>query len=153
MKKLPIGLQNFQKIVEDDFLYIDKTRQIHELIGMGSLYFLSPPRRFGKSLLISILKQVSGTPTFLVEILRNKRISASKIETKEVTDTFFDKFSIKNLDIYSLLFQTGYLTVSSVRYRPNSVRLIYSLDYPNQEVKEAFVHNFLSSTNNNETIN
>ncbi len=55
MKKLPIGKQNFKEIVEDGFVYVDKTRQIYELLDAGNLYFLSRPRRFGKSLLISTL--------------------------------------------------------------------------------------------------
>ena len=58
MKKLPIGLQNFERIIREDFLYVDKTQQIYELITEGSLYFLSRPRRFGKSLLLSTLRAV-----------------------------------------------------------------------------------------------
>ena len=54
MKKLyPIGIQNFEKIRKDDYFYIDKTDLVHELVKTGSYYFLSRPRRFGKSLLIS----------------------------------------------------------------------------------------------------
>ncbi len=56
MKKLPTGRQNFKAIIQEDLLYIDKTHQIYELISSGSLYFLSRPRRFGKSLLISTLR-------------------------------------------------------------------------------------------------
>ena len=58
MKKLPIGLQGFKEIIETDYLYIDKTRQIFELISHGKLYFLSRPRRFGKSLLLSTLTEI-----------------------------------------------------------------------------------------------
>ena len=58
MKKLTLGLQNFQKIASEDFIYIDKTRQIYDLIELGKLFFLSRPRRFGKSLLISIFKHI-----------------------------------------------------------------------------------------------
>jgi len=57
MKKLPIGIQDFEKIIKNDFLYIDKTEYIYKLI-QGSYYFLSRPRRFGKSLLISTLKEI-----------------------------------------------------------------------------------------------
>ncbi|MCP4152698.1 MAG: AAA family ATPase [bacterium] len=59
MKKLPIGIQTFEKIISDDYLYVDKTRDIHKLVsGGGQYYFLSRPRRFGKSLLISTLKEI-----------------------------------------------------------------------------------------------
>ncbi|MCP4217032.1 MAG: AAA family ATPase [bacterium] len=58
MKKLPIGIQTFEKIISGDYLYVDKTRDIHRLIsGGGQYYLLSRPRRFGKSLLISTLKE------------------------------------------------------------------------------------------------
>jgi len=56
MKKLPIDLQSFETIRENGYLYIDKTRHIHRMIDQGTFYFLSRPRRFGKSLLFSILK-------------------------------------------------------------------------------------------------
>ncbi len=58
MRKYPIGLQDFRKIREDSFLYIDKTRLIYNLIESGSYYFLSRPRRFGKSLLLSTIKEI-----------------------------------------------------------------------------------------------
>ena len=52
----PIGIQNFEKIRKDGYLYVDKTALIHQLVTTGSYYFLSRPRRFGKSLLISTLE-------------------------------------------------------------------------------------------------
>jgi hypothetical protein len=56
MKKLPIGIQTFRKIIEDDYLYVDKTKEIYQLVSKGGpYYFLSRPRRFGKSLLVSTL--------------------------------------------------------------------------------------------------
>ncbi|MFH0734971.1 MAG: AAA family ATPase [bacterium] len=58
MKKLPIGIQTFDEIIRNDYLYVDKTEQIEKLITMGKYYFLSRPRRFGKSLLISTLKEI-----------------------------------------------------------------------------------------------
>ncbi len=58
MKKLPIGTQDFAKLIESDRLYVDKTALIHQLIEEGTVYFLSRPRRFGKSLLLSTLKAI-----------------------------------------------------------------------------------------------
>ena len=54
--KYPIGIQNFESLVNDGYLYVDKTALIHELADNGRYYFLSRPRRFGKSLLISTLE-------------------------------------------------------------------------------------------------
>jgi hypothetical protein len=58
-QKLPIGIQDFVSIREDGFVYLDKTKQIYELItNSGKTFFLSRPRRFGKSLLCSTLAAV-----------------------------------------------------------------------------------------------
>ncbi len=55
-KIYPIGIQNFEKIRKDGYFYIDKTALIYQLVKTGSYYFLSRPRRFGKSLLLSTLE-------------------------------------------------------------------------------------------------
>ena len=52
----PIGIQTFEKIVKDGFVYVDKTDLIYSLVTQGQIYFLSRPRRFGKSLLLSTLR-------------------------------------------------------------------------------------------------
>lgn len=54
--KYPIGIQNFEQIITEGFVYVDKTALVHQLVTNGQIYFLSRPRRFGKSLLISTLK-------------------------------------------------------------------------------------------------
>lgn len=54
--KYPIGIQDFDKIINDGYVYVDKTSLIYRLVTEGSIYFLSRPRRFGKSLLVSTLK-------------------------------------------------------------------------------------------------
>ena len=56
MQKLPIGIQNFENIRLKNYLYVDKTKQILNLIENGECYFLSRPRRFGKSLTLSTLE-------------------------------------------------------------------------------------------------
>jgi len=58
-RKLPIGIQTFRKIRElDGYYYVDKTGFVIDLIEQGSCYFLSRPRRFGKSLLLDTLKDL-----------------------------------------------------------------------------------------------
>ena len=52
----PIGIQTFEKIKTEGFAYVDKTAHVYRLVSRGSCYFLSRPRRFGKSLLLSTLK-------------------------------------------------------------------------------------------------
>ena len=57
-KKLPIGIQTFSKLREEDHYYVDKTGLAVDLVQQGSCYFLSRPRRFGKSLLLDTLKEL-----------------------------------------------------------------------------------------------
>ena len=54
--KYPIGIQTFAKIREENFLYFDKTKEVYQLAKNGGYFFLSRPRRFGKSLLITTLE-------------------------------------------------------------------------------------------------
>ena len=55
-RKLPIGIQSFEKLRKGGYLYVDKTAYVYRLAHEGKPYFLSRPRRFGKSLLVSTLR-------------------------------------------------------------------------------------------------
>jgi hypothetical protein len=57
MKKLPVGYSTLDKIINDNCVYVDKTKFVVDLVNSGSYYFLSRPRRFGKSLFLDTLKQ------------------------------------------------------------------------------------------------
>jgi hypothetical protein len=56
MKKLGIGISDFKELIKGNYIYVDKAEYIYELINSGKYYFLSRPRRFGKSLLLSTLE-------------------------------------------------------------------------------------------------
>ena len=56
MKKLSVGISDFKELIQGNYIYVDKTEYIYKLINSGKYYFLSRPRRFGKSLLISTLE-------------------------------------------------------------------------------------------------
>ncbi len=56
MKKYPVGIQDFKELRTGNYLYIDKTEDVYTLVNSGKYFFLSRPRRFGKSLLLSTLK-------------------------------------------------------------------------------------------------
>ena len=59
MKHLPIGVYTFSDFIKYDYIYVDKTKDIYNLFAFGGkYYFLSRPRRFGKSLLLSTLKEI-----------------------------------------------------------------------------------------------
>lgn len=56
LRKLPIGIQSFEFLRSEGYLYVDKTALIYQMVTMGKPYFFSRPRRFGKSLLLSTLE-------------------------------------------------------------------------------------------------
>ncbi|MCK5808924.1 AAA family ATPase, partial [bacterium] len=97
LKKLPIGIQNFKELRTNGYLYIDKTELLHKLIDQGKYYFLSRPRRFGKSLLISTLDAIfSGEK----EVFKGLWIE-DKIEWKKhpVVRIDFTSDSVKKLGV------------------------------------------------------
>ena len=75
--KYPIGIQSFEQIIQDGYVYVDKTDLIYRLVTEGKIYFLSRPRRFGKSLLISTLKNY-----FLGRKELFKGLAIDKLETE-----------------------------------------------------------------------
>lgn len=78
----------------------------------------------------------TATPTFLIKLLRQKRLPAYTLEALTANDTLLESASIDALNVYALLFQTGYLTIK--RLRPSLRGTQYTLGYPNYEVAEAF---------------
>jgi hypothetical protein len=59
MQRLSISIQTFKKLREENRLYVDKTGYVHEIMDMGGCYFMSRPRRFGKSLFLSTLMELA----------------------------------------------------------------------------------------------
>ena len=58
IQKYPVGIQDFEKLRSENFLYIDKTEFIYKMVDIGGYYFLLRPRMFGKSLFISTLESL-----------------------------------------------------------------------------------------------
>ena len=81
----------------------------------------------------------TGTPTFLVKEIRRREYPAESFRNKKVDPTFFLTFNLQNLDIFSVMFQTGYLTIKNIV--PFGSDYIYTLDYPNNEVQQSFEKN------------
>ena len=77
----------------------------------------------------------SGTPTFLIKLLKEQEYDLLRFQKMSVPEAAFNAYEIEHLDIVPLLYQTGYLTIKS--YDPN--RRTYTLSYPNFEVEEAFI--------------
>lgn len=99
----PVGVQNFEKIRKEGYVYVDKTALIHRLVKQGTYYFLSRPRRFGKSLLISTLEAYFSGKKHLFEGLA---IEDLETEWNEYPILHFDlnakKFDAVE-DIYELV--------------------------------------------------
>ena len=93
IRKMPIGVQDFEKLILGGYVYVDKTKFVYQL-AQGNCYFLSRPRRFGKSLLLSTLKQY-----FLGNKDIFKGLAIEKLENENPTS--FDKVAwVKHPVIY-----------------------------------------------------
>lgn len=96
--KYPIGIQDFEKIRTGGYAYVDKTALIYKLANEGNYYFLSCPRRFGKSLLLSTLAKLrfgsywfeTGTPTFIVDLLKRGAFCLPNLTAQEVPGYFLN---------------------------------------------------------------
>ncbi len=128
MKKLPIGISTLRKIIEGGYLYIDKTKDIYRMINEEEYYFLSRPRRFGKSLLVSTLDEIfSGNK----ELFKGLWIYESnwKWERYPVIRIDMSKMKVRNEDdliteIKDLLNRFG--TKFRVKYETRSYTMQFS---------------------------
>lgn len=101
--KYPIGIQTFQTIIQDGFVYVDKTRSVYKLLTEGNIYFLSRPRRFGKSLMLSTLKAIFEGKQHLFKGL----FIENKIEWKKhpIIHISLNTYSNKEVDLRLALWE------------------------------------------------
>ncbi len=85
----------------------------------------------------------TGTPTFLIDLMRRRGFDAPQLEGLEVTDRLLGSFEIDAMEPETLLFQTGYLTILGERGMPGAA--IYRLGFPNQEVRQSLTDHFLAA--------
>ena len=83
----------------------------------------------------------TGTPTFLLHMIRNAQLNPLEFDSLEVSEKVIVATDIDRLDPISLMFQTGYLTVKSIANNPKGT--LFELHYPNEEVRQAFSSNLL----------
>lgn len=115
-KIYPIGIQNFEKIRQDGYFYVDKTALMYRMVKTGSYYFLSRPRRFGKSLLISTLEAYFQGKKELFEGLAVEKLEKDWIKypilhldlniEKYDTPESLDKILNDNLEYWESLYGT-----------------------------------------------
>lgn len=135
LKKLPVGQSSFENIIKEDNLYIDKTRDIYNLINSTKFNFLSRPRRFGKSLLISTLEQIFKGNR---ELFKGLWIYDSDYEWKE--------FPIIRLDMNTIDGTTPESLIESLRSfvdaTANSFDVNLSMNLLKQRFEELIVNIF-----------
>ena len=95
-RKLPIGIQDFESIRKDGYLYVDKTGYIYELVHGGKPFFLSRPRRFGKSLFLSTLKAYFEGKKNLFEGLKISELEDGNDDAWQEYPVFYIDFNKKN---------------------------------------------------------
>ena len=92
-RKLPIGIQGFEKLREEHFLYVDKTDYIYELAHVNVPYFLARPRRFGKSLLLSALKAYWEGKKALFSGLKIEKLEENNADAWKTYPVFYFDFN------------------------------------------------------------
>ena len=120
--KYPIGIQSFDQIIERGYVYVDKTNLIYRLVNEGKIYFLSRPRHFGKSLLVSTLKSY-----FLGRKDLFNGLAISSLETEWTEHPVF------HIDFNSTNFAKEVTLEQKINFMLNSWSTQYGL--PSQEGK------------------
>ncbi|MBR6390488.1 MAG: AAA family ATPase, partial [Lachnospiraceae bacterium] len=95
-RKLPIGIQDFEKIIKEGFVYVDKTEYIYNLARSGVPYFLSRPRRFGKSPLLSTLRAYFEGKKELFTGLKIEELERENPDAWQEYPVFYIDFNKKN---------------------------------------------------------
>ena len=117
LKRLPVGIQTYEKLVDNNCLYVDKTQFIYKMIKLGNYVFLSRPRRFGKSLLVSTLEAYFEGKKHL---FKGTFIDGVEKDWTEYPVLRFDMSTAKHVDAESLTIElAGKLTDYEKIYGPN----------------------------------
>ena len=107
-RKMPIGIQSFEKMRNDKYLYVDKTKYVYNLVCTSSPYFLSRPRRFGKSLFLSTLKayflgQKELFKGLYIEKAEEKRAEIEKTDAWVEYPVLYMDFNVGRYDLEEAL--------------------------------------------------
>ena len=93
LRRLPIGIQSFEKLRTRGFVYVDKTEYVYRLVHSETPYFLSRPRRFGKSLLLSTLKAYYEGKKDLFKGLAIEKLEKENAEAWRPAPIFYFDFN------------------------------------------------------------
>ena len=163
--KLPIGIQDFEKIRTGGYLYIDKTEHVYRLVSEGAYYFLSRPRRFGKSLLISTLKALfQGKRELFKGLAIDKKddwdwaehpimhldLNTEKYDSKEKLENKIDLFLSQQEELYGAnekerSFGTRFEGVIKRAYEKTGRRVVILVDEYDKPMLQAIGNETLQS--------
>ena len=127
--KYPIGIQNFEKIRNGGYVYVDKTAQVYELVDSGAYYFLSRPRRFGKSLLMSTIEAYLSGKKELFEGLAIETLEQEWIE-----------YPILHMDLNSREYKDEASLEAELNRHLEGWEKIYGDNYRDRATEERFLH-------------
>ncbi len=127
IRKLPVGIQAFEKIRTDNFLYVDKTEYIYRLAHNNVPYFLSRPRRFGKSLLLSAMKAYWEGKKELFEGLAIEELEKDNAEAWKKYPVFYFDFNGANYQMEGALEQKISFTLAGWEKEYDSENQDYAL--------------------------
>ncbi len=123
LQALPIGIQNFESLRHDGYLYIDKTELVYQLANSGRYYFLSRPRRFGKSMLLSTLQAYFEGKKELFE-----GTALTHLETS------WTKYPVLHLDLNT----ANYSTTEALSNKLNKCLSVWEKTYGSEPYEKSF---------------
>ena len=126
-RNLPIGIQSFERLRRDGYLYVDKTAFVYELASTGNPYFLSRPRRFGKSLLVSTFEAYFQGRKDLFEGL-----AIEKLEKK------WEQYPVLHLDLNAKKYETAADLVAMLNQYLEKWEAVYGDEKKDRSPEERF---------------
>ena len=127
--KYPIGIQNFEKIRCEGFAYVDKTALMYKMVSEGAYYFLSRPRRFGKSLMISTLEAFFSGKKELFDGLYASTV-----------DWEWEDYPILHLDLNSREYKDESSLAAELNRHLEGWEKKYGDEFKDRELEERFIH-------------
>ncbi|WP_338113517.1 AAA family ATPase, partial [Treponema pedis] len=141
-RRLPIGVQSFEVMRSDKFLYVDKTEFVYRLVNSSRVYFLSRPRRFGKSLFLSTLEAF-----FLgkKELFTGLKIA----ESEDAQSTPWKKYPVLRFDFSPKNYETEKSIYEIIDSNLSSIETMYSIPKTKDAPEDRF--KFILETLHNKT--
>ena len=131
IRKLPIGIQDFEDIRKGQYIYVDKTEYIYNLVHMGKPYFLSRPRRFGKSLFLSTLRCYFEGKKELFKGLKIEELEKDNADAWQKYPVFYFDFNKKNFKTVTALEEVLIAHLSEWE-------TVYGDEYSDRPIEERF---------------